>query len=163
MARRSIKATNQKAAASILQQEMGIDAARAADLVRRAKDGGCSAFDQRGCIEMSVLKKWIGDNKDSLMVKGPQSLKDQKLNEEIRKLRNINDKAEKLVVSKSAGKTVIQACVERIRPFLEQKLENEYPSAVAGMDVPQARVYGRRIHDQIVIELQKLHSEWEKI
>jgi hypothetical protein len=160
---KNVKATSIKAAAAILKDEMRIDGVQAVGLVRRAKDGGCLAFDQRGCVDMAVLKKWIGENKDALSAKGDLSLKDQKLNEEIRKLKIANDKADKLVVSKSAGKTCINACVEKIRHFLEQKLENEYPSAVAGMDVPQARVYGRRVHDQIVLELQKLHAEWEKI
>ena len=164
MAKKSVKATSIKAAAGMLKDELGMEESRAFAWVRKAKDSGCAAFDQRGCVDMEVLRRWIVANKDKLLESGSDlSLKDQKLSEEIRKLKLANDKADKLVVSKSGGKAVIQTCVERIRHFLEQKLENEYPSAVAGMDVPQARVYGRRVHDYIVAELQKLHAEWEKI
>jgi predicted transcriptional regulator len=134
------------------------------ELVKRAKRLGCPAFKPGNRIAVEELRKWIAGNADELKATGDNvSLKDQKLNEEIRKLRIANDRADKLVVNKQAVKGVINACVERIRHFLEQKLENEYPSAVAGMDVPQARVYGRRVHDQIILEHQKMAEEWEKI
>jgi len=43
--------------------------------------------------------------------------------------------------------------------MLRQKLENEYPLAVAGLDVPQARVYGRRLGDDILSEHQKFYQK----
>jgi hypothetical protein len=48
----------------------------------------------------------------------------------------------------------------QVRPILEARLINEYPAAVAGLDVPQARVYGRRLNDQILSEFAKLSKEF---
>jgi hypothetical protein len=47
--------------------------------------------------------------------------------------------------------------------ILEQKLVSEYPSAVAGLDVPQARIYGKRLGDDIRRQFQSLASEWDNV
>lgn len=143
-----------KAAASALKVDLS--------LVKLAKEKACPAFKPGNRIDLAELRAWIAENSEELK-SAPLSLKDQKLNEEIRKLKISNDTKSKLVVLKSSVKGATSACIDRIRTFLEQKLENEYPSAVVGMEVPQARVYGRRVNDQILSELQKLHDEWEKI
>ena len=36
------------------------------------------------------------------------------------------------------------------------ELEGEYPLGVAGLDVPQARIYGRRLGDSIRSEMSRL-------
>src|SRR5690348_13587971 len=135
---KNVKATSIKAAAAILKDEMRLESAQAMGLVKKAKDSGCLAFDQRGCVDMAVLKKWIVENKDSL-VKGDLSLKDQKLNEEIRKLRIANDLKEKELIRRSLVIDAHAKMAEQVRKLLEQKLENEYPGMVAGCDVAQAR------------------------
>lgn len=157
---KSQKATNQKAAAAILQKEMRIDEAQAASLVKRAKDGGCAAFDQRGCIDMAVLRKWIGDNREALSVPAPISLKDQKLNEEIRKLKISNDNKEGRLIDRQRGLEVLARMAERMRKALEQKLTNEYPSQVVSLEVPQARVFGKRLFDSIMKDFQASAEEW---
>ena len=48
-----------------------------------------------------------------------------------------------------------------IREILEAKLVNEYPSAVAGLDVPQARIYGKRLYDDILAAFLALDKEWK--
>jgi hypothetical protein len=156
---KNVKATSIKAAAAILKDEMRIDAVQAMGLVKRAKDGGCLAFDQRGCVDMAVLKRWIGENKDDL-VKGDLSLKDQKLNEEIRKLRIANDLKEKELVRRSLVIEAHAKMAEQVRKLLEQKLENEYPGLVAGLDTAQARVFGKRLHDSIIQEFKGFAKAW---
>lgn len=140
---------------------MGLAYDQAAQLVKRAKDGGCMAFDQRGCVDMPKLRKWIGDNKDTLSVPAPMSLKDQKLNEEIRKLRNKNDREEKLFVLKARVIEAEDRFAAADDSILEQCLVNEYPSIVAGLEPAQVRVYGQRLWDRIRAERQKLSVLWK--
>jgi len=45
------------------------------------------------------------------------------------------------------------------RALLRAKLEAELPSAMAGMEPAQARVYGKRLVDQILARLDKLGTE----
>lgn len=130
--------------------------------MKRAKEMACPAFRPGNRINLDELKKWIAEHSEELKTVA-LSLKDQKLNEEIRKLKIANDSKEKLVVLRDNVKSACGACIDKIRTFLEQKLENEYPSAVVGMEVPQARVYGRRVNDQVLLELQKLREVWDKI
>lgn len=109
-----------------------------------------------------TLKAWIADHADDLKAAGENlSLKDQKTNEEIRKLKLANDLKEGALVSRLAVQSSVSKTAEAIKSFLTQKLENEYPSAVAGLDVAGARVYGKRVNDEILRELQKLGEFWE--
>ena len=88
------------------------------------------------------------------------SLRDQKLIEEIRKYRIKNDRDEGKLVPREAVAESIRRCLGPVALKLEQKLVNEYPSAVAGLDVPQARIYGKRIVAEILKHYQELAKEW---
>lgn len=124
-------------------------------LLKNAKRMGCEAFRARGSIDEGSLVEFISGHEKEL-TSGGVALRDQKLAEEIRKLRIKNDRdVGKLVPLDfiEQGDAKILAAVDQI---LEQKLSNEYPSAVAGLDVPQARVYGKRLGDQIRMEFNKL-------
>ena len=135
------------------------------ELVKRAKRMGSPAFKLGNRIDVDELRKWIAENEGAIKASGEiLSLKDQKLNEEIRKLRIANDQKERMTVSKEKGLGVIANIQARVRTFLEAKLENEYPSVVVGMnDIAQIRVYGRKVNDQILVHLQELGEEWKKI
>jgi hypothetical protein len=127
-------------------------------ILKNAKRMGCKAFKARGSIDEKELVKFIAEH-DKELTTGGVALRDQKMAEEIRKLRIRNDKDEGKLVPMdwiASGDTRILARVDQI---LEQKLSNEYPSAVAGLDVPQARVYGKRLGDQIREEFNKLKEE----
>ncbi len=92
----------------------------------------------------------------ALAAKPDKSLKDEKLTEEVRKLRIKNDKDEEKLVPVAWVAESDSKILARVDQILEQKLSNEYPSAVAGLDVPQARVYGKRLGDQIRGEFHKM-------
>lgn len=85
-----------------------------------------------------------------------QSLKDQKTFEEVRKLRIANDAKEGRLVPRDQYESWIAKVRSGVDVIIEQKLVNEYPSAVAGMDVPQARIFGKRLGDQLREEFGKL-------
>ena len=82
------------------------------------------------------------------------------LDEELRKLKFANDKNDGLYVLKSRGGAIIEQVLSAIDVVLEQKLENEWPSVVAGLETAQARIYGRRLRDSIRGELHKLGALW---
>lgn len=97
----------------------------------------------------AALKRYSGNKK-----------RDEKLDEEIRRLRRENDEADILLVKKAEVIESIRRCMTPAVALLEQRLVNEYPTAVAGLDVPQARVYGRRVCDEIITYFQTLADEW---
>ena len=88
------------------------------------------------------------------------TLKEQKLAQEVRKLKLANDIKERLVVSKSEVASAIRRALAQVAGLSESKLVNEYPTAVSGLDIPQARLYGKRLHDSLMEECQKLAKEF---
>ena len=88
-------------------------------------------------------------------------IKRKKTEEEHRKLKLLNDHKEAKLIPVQVVKESVGRILARVDQILEAKLSNEYPSAVAGMDVPKARTYGKRLGDQIRAEMQKLASEWK--
>ena len=134
------------------------------EIVKRAKKLGCPAFKPGNRIDVDELRKWIAENAEKLKAAGETlSLKDQKLNEEIRKLKLSNDEKERLVVSKEKTAELVARIIQKQREVLEQKLENEYPSTVYGLEIPQIRVHGRRLNDEILKAWQTFHTEWKSI
>lgn len=132
------------------------------EVVKRAKEKGCPAFKTGNRIHTGELEKWIAENSDQMKVE-ILDLKDQKTNEEIRKLKIGNDLKERILVRKSDGAALIESLGREIDEMLMQKLENEYPASVSGMDVPQARVYGKRLGDQIRGAFRKFADGWRKL
>lgn len=131
--------------------------------LKKAKGAGCPAF--RGSrVYREQLSAWLEEHRAEIVAsRSKEDVQIEKLLEEVRKLRIANDQKDRIVILKDKVKGANATCIERVRTMLEQKLENEYPSAVAQMDVPQARVYGRRLGDQILLEFQKLSEVWDKI
>jgi hypothetical protein len=103
--------------------------------------------------KLSEVEKALREKKNS-------KLKDQKLIEEIRKLRIANDKEEGLTVAKGKVNDSMRRCLSPAVATIEQRLVNEYPTAVAGLDVPQARIYGRRLADELIAFLRAFEKEW---
>jgi hypothetical protein len=102
----------------------------------------------------------LADVEKAVRQRSSTKLKDQKLVEEIRKLRIANDKAEGLTRPKAKVIASIQRCMPPVATMLEQRLVNEYPTAVAGLDVPQIRIYGRRLADELMAFFHNLQGEW---
>ena len=76
---------------------------------------------------------------------GGVALRDQKTSEEVRKLRIRNDRDERKLVARVEVTRDAYETFNWQQKILGQKLVNEYPSAVAGLEVAAARVYGRRL------------------
>lgn len=99
------------------------------------------------------LKKYAFEDLTAAMAgqdTDPGDLKAEKLREEIRKLKIANDAKEEKVILKTKVAAAIQRIIPRAMAAAEQKLVNEWPSAVAGLDVPQARIFGKRVFDDLM-------------
>lgn len=137
---------------------MGISA----EILQRAKNCGCPSF--RGSrVYPEGLRQFLSDHDEELKAMGGASLKDAKLEEEIRKLKINNDRAAKILVLKTKIIAFFHGFTAEHRAALHQVLENEYPTAVAGMDPPQARILGKRLADKLDEIAQRHGSKLEEI
>lgn len=132
--------------------------------VARAKDSGVDGFKPNGSVILDPVRKWIADNMDELEQSSSDlPLKEQKLAEEVRKLRIRNDR--------DAGKLVELAWInERFQRFggelhaIRSKSESEHPvnfGAAAG-DVAACRSVLRGIWDDIMKAMQACSKHFEK-
>jgi beta-glucosidase-like glycosyl hydrolase len=129
-------------------------------LLKKAKSAGCDAFVGSRIYE-DKLAPWLADHRQEIAEKrSKEDVQIEKLLEEVRKIRTVNDERDKILVKRERVVQSFQALKNKILPFCEAKLEKEYPSVVAGMDVAAARVYGRSVHDQIALEIQKCEDLW---
>ena len=129
-------------------------------ILKQAKRLGCAAFHASGRVDGATVVKFIAEHGKEI-AGGGIALRDQKLSEEIRKLRVKNDRDEGKLILVDSVKACVSRVLARVDQILEQKLSNEYPAAVAGLDVPQSRIYGKRLGDQIRVEFQGLKEEWK--
>jgi len=110
-----------QAAAALVGDAIGCDKGSAVQIVRRAKDAGCEAFLQGSRIDVGLLIPWIKENPDKLKVDGSDlSLKDQKLNEEVRKLRRANDLAESKLIPVLTMQAEIRSMAQAVQGVLLQ-------------------------------------------
>lgn len=72
------------------------------------------------------------------------------------RLRFRLDQERRLYVKRSDVSNAISRIVSECKNVLTVKLEQEYPAAVAGLEVVQARVYSKRLLDDIVTRLGAL-------
>lgn len=127
---------------------------------RRARDAGCPYIKGGRVVQVAQARKWIAEHEETLTAGDIGSLRDQKTREEIRKLRIKNDKDEGRLVLRTEVAAALRRSLGAVASICESKLVNEWPVAVAGLDVPQARVYGKRLHDSIMAECAKASKEF---
>lgn len=88
------------------------------------------------------------------------SIKEKKTFEEWRKLKIANDAKEGALIPRSVVAESVRKLAGQFTKLLDAKLENEYPAAVAGLDVPGARAFGKRLNDEIRAEVQRWADVW---
>jgi phage terminase Nu1 subunit (DNA packaging protein) len=131
------------------------------DSLRNMKERGCPAF--RGSrVHEDSLYQWMDEHGADIEASADGApLKDQKLAEEIRKLRIKNDRDEGKLVSRESVAASIRRILGPAAQILTKKIENEWPSAVAGQEVPAIRIYGKRLVDDIMGKFKELETEWK--
>lgn len=127
-------------------------------LLRMAKAKGCDAFMAGNRIDTVRAKKWIAEHADELKTEGDKlSLRDQKLNEEIRKLKIANDTKEKLVILRADVARRDSMLAERFKSTLYSKLVDEAPADMTN-DVATNRALLRNIADRLLAEV----ATWQR-
>lgn len=125
--------------------------------LKLAKQYGCPAFKGSRVFEQKLID-WMAANGDKLG-SGDADYKALKLQEEFRRLKLSNDRADGLLIEVEKVKADWKAVLSKVMVILRRKLENEYPARVAGLEAPAARVYGKRVVDEINKELRSLAYE----
>lgn len=121
----------------------------------------CESSDARtpgGRIDLAAVKRWVAANRKQLeATTGELSLRDQKLAEEVRRLRLRNDRdAEKLVETAWIGAKMMEAGGRSNQIYM--RLENELPPKLAelGGDIAKIREALRAGLDGVRAEIQGL-------
>lgn len=132
--------------------------------LRVARKLGADGFGAGGHIYEAELLAWLSVNQsaiDEALKKGTgDDYSKKRTYEQWRKLKIENDVKEGRLVPLETILPDFQQWIAEAIQILRQELENNYPQAVAGLDVAQARVYGRRLVDQIITAQHKLLDKW---
>lgn len=102
---------------------------------------------------LDVLRPAAGD-------KDGDTIKEKKTFEEWRKLKLANDVKEGALIPRATVAETVRQLATKFAALLDAKLEQEYPATVAGLDVPAARIYGKKLNDQIRAEVQAWAKGW---
>lgn len=129
------------------------------DVGKRAKSLGCPAFKAGNRIDWKQLKKWCAANPDKLKIAGDNlSLKDQKLNEEVRKLRRANDVAEEKLIPASLFETEIRDMANAVQGVLNQ-LPGRFATELAGRTPADIESRSRLMIDEAISKLSRGESK----
>lgn len=133
-----------------------IDALRA---LRATEDGG-RAF-RNGRVYERDLQEHLEKLRDEKLDLGTkQGVQIAKLKEEHRRLKLANDTKEGKLILRSAVADEFARVFGPVMAQVEQKLVNEYPGAVAGLEPEAARVYGKRVYDAILEAHRQAAEKW---
>ena len=80
--------------------------------------------------------------------------------EKLKRLKRENKKEEGELTETSKLAAAVQGSVTALRDLTYQKLENEMPMAVAGMDVAQSRIYGGRLAAELLERWRDVFKAW---
>ena len=89
------------------------------------------------------------------------TVKLQKLHEEIREKQTKNLAREGKLVDKDGVAADLTRYMSGQKAILRQRLENEFPAQVAGMDAAQVRVEGKKIVDEICRDHLVFLNKWK--
>ena len=162
------KKTNPKAAkASRLFDSMSQAASAMelpTELLKRAKARGCPAFRPGGRVDEVGLREWLAAHGDEITEGDTKlSLQIEKLREEVRKLRLVNDERDGVLVEKSKVIDAIQRAgaawhSERLR------MEAEWPAKLAGIvSVPEMASKVKEQMDRVSAVLNGLGREFQSL
>lgn len=103
----------------------------------------------------------LADVEVALAAKPDKSLREEKLSQEIRKLRIANDKADRVLLPVATFHASLRRCLGPMRAYGEQKICNELPAAIVGLnDVNQGRLIAERFWDDLMKYFRDLEKEW---
>lgn len=115
-------------------------------------------YDPNDPVVIDLLTNGPGNRTNSV----GRELRNTLVEEQTRKLKLANDlKAGKVVPVASVTKAFLQVA-GKVQKIVRQRLENEYPTFCAGLQVAEARVYGKRLADEIIKDIAALEGAWNQ-
>lgn len=127
--------------------------------MRQLRDAGADGFKSNGRIDCDLVHRWMRDN--PTLVPKPNIWRDNLGTEKLRAEKRKNDVAEGLLIQRSVVAERLQRIFRPIVARIEQMLTNEYPAKIVGLDVPSARIYGKRVFDTILEAHREAALEWQ--
>ena len=137
------------------------------EVLRAAKNAGCLGF-KSSRIDINLVGAFLKTFKPQPEPTG--GIAEAKLRMERAKLKKLEAEADtkrlkadilkNQYLLKAAVENTVARCLGNVRSLLQQKLEREYPSAVAGLSVVEARIKGKALFDDICAEIRKLEEPW---
>ena len=127
--------------------------------LKALRDAGCPGFQPNGRIDTNEIKRWILANPAKLPA--PTQWRDSLGSEKLRAQKRQNDYEEGLLVDRMKVAEQFQKVFRPVLARVEQMLTNEYPSKVSGLDIPAARVYGKRVLDIIIEAHREAALQWQ--
>ncbi len=127
--------------------------------LKQVRDLGCDGFHHSGRIDTDQVKKWMLANPTKLPA--PTHWRDALGQEKLRGEKRQNDYEEGMLVERVKVAEQFQKLFRPALARVEQILINEYPSKVAGLDIPAARVYGKRVLDLILETHREAALQWQ--
>jgi len=91
----------------------------------------------------------LSDLQATIAAKPDKALKEDKLAEEIRKLKLRNDREERKLILRAEVTGILTKIYGELTSKLDQKLEMEYPAILVGLDIPNLRVKLKQLNDEI--------------
>lgn len=130
-------------------------------VLKIAKQEGCPAFRSNRVYEAELLK-WLEDNPDAIGAAGNDP-REEKLFEEIRKLRIANDAKEGRLVERAWVAERMQRAAGELNS-MRAKWEAEMPVQFAATngDIPECRTILRGIMDDLFAGMQSLAKNFEE-
>ncbi len=89
-----------------------------------------------------------------------RNLKDKLDEEKVREKQLKNDETDKRLVDKEKLASCVATMLTAFRDLVYQKFENEAPTAMSTIDVPSARIIGRRMAGELLDKLQAAFKLW---
>lgn len=127
------------------------------DVLKRMKALGCDAFEPGNRVDWKKAKAWfaIPENSERAKISGDNlSLKDQKLNEEVRKLRRSNDVAEGKLILASVFESEIRDMANAVQGVLNQ-MPGRFATELAGRTPSEIEIRSRIVVDEAIGKLSR--------
>jgi hypothetical protein len=150
------------ARAAALLQASGLNVTK--DFLRKLKREGVPGFEEKsGRINLTLLapevRRRLAEPSAAPMLEDKSSLENRKLLAQAEKIEFELREMRGQFVERTAVINSNRRLANALRKLL-RKLETEMPAAVAGKDLPEARAYGVRLHDQLLGAIQAWSDEW---
>lgn len=130
-------------------------------ILRRAKRAGCDAFTAGSRVALGPLLHYLFG--DAASHDGVCNWSDELRKWQARRQEQAWQERAHELIERSRVITFFAALATRQKDILRQRLENELPARMAGVDPGSGRVIAKRVVDEICDEMQKAVEECAKL